>query len=134
MGKLAQMVQRLALEGETANFDARHIGILMLAAADRSLTQQSIGEQLGIDRTTMVRLAGELEAGGYAARVRRPEDRRAIQILPTASGMKLVRRMDARIRRAEDRVLATLAAADRTAFERIVNVLFAAWVRTNDDA
>ncbi len=66
-GKLAQCAQRLAFSRESTGLDARHIGVLMIAASMKDRSQQAIGELLDIDRTTMVRLAGELETSGYLA-------------------------------------------------------------------
>jgi DNA-binding MarR family transcriptional regulator len=69
----------------------KHWGVLTFIRheAERgALSQQAIGEQLRIDRTTMVALIDELEELGYVKRARNPEDRRAYVITLTPSGKK----------------------------------------------
>jgi DNA-binding MarR family transcriptional regulator len=70
----------------------KHFGVLTFlrheAESNRRLSQQAIGEQLRIDRTTMVSLIDELERAGYVKRERNVEDRRAYVITLTAAGRK----------------------------------------------
>ena len=54
--------------------------------AEGPISQQGLGEQLGIDRTTMVELIDELEKQGWVVRKRNPSDRRSYALGLTATG------------------------------------------------
>ena len=56
------------------------------------ISQHELGEQLGIDRTTMVELIDDLEAKGVVVRQRNPADRRAYSIQLTAKGRTVQKR------------------------------------------
>jgi DNA-binding MarR family transcriptional regulator len=58
------------------------------------LSQQAIGEQLRIDRTTMVSLVDGLEHAGLVRRERNPADRRAYVIRITPAGEELQARAE----------------------------------------
>jgi|SRR5215472_1356890 len=65
---------------------ARQVGILTLVIELEPMNQKALGDQLRIDRTTMVTLIDDLEEKGYVSRRRHPGDRRAFLIEPTAAG------------------------------------------------
>jgi len=65
---------------------ARQVGILTLVIELQPMNQKALGDQLRIDRTTMVTLIDDLEEKGYVSRRRHPGDRRAFLIEPTAAG------------------------------------------------
>lgn len=77
---------------EPLGLTVKHFGVLTFlrheAESDRRLSQQAIGEQLRIDRTTMVSLIDDLEQAGYVKRERNADDRRAYLITLTAAGKK----------------------------------------------
>lgn len=127
LGKLAQVQEHMALRTLPAGYDARQLGVLMVAAADPTLSQQAVGELLGVDRTTMVRITSELEERGYLKRVRRPEDRRSIQLVPTSKGRALVDRAAQRFADAERELLGILSATERATLRRLVGRLFTTW-------
>jgi len=56
------------------------------------ISQHELGEQLGIDRTTMVELIDDLEAKGVVVRQRNPADRRAYSIQLTPRGRTVQKR------------------------------------------
>ena len=96
--------------------NARHVGILTMVTELAPMTQKSqksLGEALGIDRTTVVSLLDELADMGYVVRQRHPRDRRAFLVHPTPSGrdakIAAVRILDEQQRR----FLAPLTAAER---------------------
>lgn len=129
MGKLAQLQERMALgRMRTRDLGARHCGILMVARAQPALSQQAVGELLGIDRTTMVRLALELEEQGLVRRARRADDRRTLQLIVTAAGRALVRSLRAPFAAAEEELLGVLEPEERRALERALGKLFVHWV------
>jgi DNA-binding MarR family transcriptional regulator len=65
---------------------ARQAGILTMVTELEPMTQKTLADALGIDRTTMVGLLDDLEGKGYVARQRHPRDRRAFLVHPTDSG------------------------------------------------
>src|SRR5215208_2816808 len=89
----AQEVANRALE--PLGLTVKHFGVMTFFryeseadGARSTLSQQAIGEQLRIDRTTMVALIDDLEHAGYVKRERNPDDRRAYVITLTARGKK----------------------------------------------
>jgi DNA-binding MarR family transcriptional regulator len=62
--------------------------ILRAASAMPSATQQTIGNRLDIDRSSMVDLVDKLEARELLNRVRNKEDRRSYQLLLTLKGQR----------------------------------------------
>ncbi len=66
-------------------------GVLNVLAAG-PVSQQALGEQLGIDRTTVVELIDELEEKGIAVRGRNPADRRSYSLNLTPRGRTVQKR------------------------------------------
>jgi DNA-binding MarR family transcriptional regulator len=66
-------------------------GVLNLLA-DSPVSQQSLGEQLHIDRTTVVELIDDLERQGVVIRRRNPADRRSYTLHLTAKGKSVQKR------------------------------------------
>ena len=66
-------------------------GVLNLLA-EGPVSQQELGEQLGIDRTTVVELIDDLEAKKAVVRKRNPADRRSYALNLTVSGRTMQRR------------------------------------------
>jgi DNA-binding MarR family transcriptional regulator len=109
-------MRSMALAGEMlapTGLNARQVGILTIVTELEPMPQRSIGDMLGIDRTTMVALLDDLEAKGHVTRRRHPQDRRAFLIEPTDSGRRAqvtaVRILDEQQRR----FLASLNPAER---------------------
>src|SRR5258708_19057128 len=78
---------RLAPMGLTV----RLCGILSLLG-NGPLSQQELGEQLGIDRTTVVELIDELERQGVVVRRRNAADRRSYALVLTPKGRAVQKR------------------------------------------
>jgi DNA-binding MarR family transcriptional regulator len=90
---LGRAAQRAHAMGEE---DLRPLGItpreysVLAVLADRSpLTQTGIAEILGLDRTTILKLAAELERKGLVERARDELDRRAYAVALTTAGDQL---------------------------------------------
>jgi DNA-binding MarR family transcriptional regulator len=66
--------------------NVRMCGVLNLLKDQGPMSQQEIGGQLGIDRTTMVEIVDELERQGIVRRERSAHDRRSYAITLTAGG------------------------------------------------
>jgi len=66
--------------------NVRMCGVLNLLKDEGPASQQEIGEQLGIDRTTMVEIVDELERQGIVRRERSALDRRSYAVTLTPGG------------------------------------------------
>jgi DNA-binding MarR family transcriptional regulator len=93
--------------------DPREFGALSVLAGDGPMTQQRLGQVMGIDRTTMVAIADALEEKGLAIRERHPTDRRAYALRATTPGRRLLGRAARATARAEDEFLAPLTERQR---------------------
>jgi DNA-binding MarR family transcriptional regulator len=71
--------------------NVRLCGVLNLLA-EGPISQQELGEQLGIDRTTVVELIDELERKGAVVRKRNPTDRRSYALSLTPRGRTVQKR------------------------------------------
>lgn len=65
---------------------------VLIRLAEGPLSQHELGQQLGIDRTTVVELIDELERKRYVERRRNPADRRSYLLTLTARGRAFQKR------------------------------------------
>lgn len=87
--------------------------LLNVLGAREGTIQQQLSSDMGIDPSAMVKLINELEEAGLAERRRRPNDRRAWEVVITAKGRRTLeqgRRLTAQV---EDEVLSGLSADER---------------------
>ena len=104
-GTLRVTRHALACHGLTAaRFDLLYA--LQRAAPYASVTQRALRKTLGVNRTTISRMLGSLEAMGLLTRVRDPDDRRTRAVRLTGRGRKRIR---VAMRRLIDRGAAQLA-------------------------
>jgi DNA-binding MarR family transcriptional regulator len=87
-------------------------GVLNLLA-DGQVSQQSLGEQLSIDRTTVVELIDELERQGVVERRRNPADRRAYLLHLTSKGRTVQKRAARAFDEAANEVFEPLTVAEQ---------------------
>lgn len=83
-------------------------------------SQLALAAHLGIDRTVMTYLIDDLAASGLVERRANPSDRRQRRVVATEAGVEALRRLEADVREAEDRLLAGLTPDDRDAFRRLL--------------
>ena len=79
------------------------------------VSQQELGEQLGIDRTTVVELIDDLEKKGVVERRRNPADRRSYALHLTARGRIVQKRATKALDAAVDEFFGPLTSAERKA-------------------
>ena len=65
---------------------------VLIRLAEGPLSQHELGQQLAIDRTTVVELIDELERKGYVERRRNPADRRSYLLTLTSRGRTFQKR------------------------------------------
>jgi len=89
-------------------------GVLNSLAAG-PISQHDLGEQLGIDKTTMVELIDDLEKQRAVVRRRNPADRRSYALSLTPSGRALQKKAARAFDDVTDEVFAPLKPAERRA-------------------
>jgi DNA-binding MarR family transcriptional regulator len=110
----SQAAQQLANERlSPLGITAREFGVLTLLARTGQLSQQAIGEQLRIDRTTMVAMVDALEQAGFVRRERNPNDRRAHAVKLTLKGRARQRRGAETLDHARNEFFAPLSKHER---------------------
>jgi DNA-binding MarR family transcriptional regulator len=110
----ARRGQELAAERLTPlGLNVRMCGVLNLLKEEGPKSQQEIGEQLSIDRTTMVEIVDELERQGIVRRERSPHDRRSYAVTLTTSGKAKQKRASEAFDAAADDFLSPLSKPER---------------------
>src|SRR5262252_6049585 len=102
-----QFGERLAPLG----LEPRHAGMLTRLAAHEGLSQQALGELIGLNPTRMVFLVDELQQRGLVERRRNPADRRSYALYLTEKGRDALGQIQASGRRHQDEVGASLTRA-----------------------
>ena len=125
------LAARLAATGAALVADAlaaeglrrQHFTVLSALAERGAASQAALGRRLLIDRSDMHALLSELERDGLVARVRDPNDRRRMLVELTPAGARVLKRLDRRIRAAQDALVAPLSAGDRAQLRRLLTRL-----------
>lgn len=109
---------RMTFEQVLAKHQLRRRQYLMLLVLrdEGPMSQQALGQRLGMDRTTTMQLAQALAEAGALARQDDPNDRRVYLLSLTAAGRRLTATLEGLIKRAELELLAPLAADERKRF------------------
>lgn len=84
-------------------------------AGTGSLSQQELATRLGLEKSTVSRLAAGLEGRGWISRERDADDRRLYRLQLTAEGRDVADRVGAELREHHGRLLARLTADERRA-------------------
>ena len=100
----------------------QHLVLKMLAAVG-SCSQQTLSEELRIDRSVMVGIADDLERSGLVRRERNPSDRRAYAVSITEAGRKRLAAAETTTPEFLDRAFANLTAAERRQLTAILGKL-----------
>ena len=98
----------------------RQFGIMLALATEGPLSQGDLAEWVRTDRTTMVTFVDGLEERGYVRRERNPDDRRAYLLQLTEEGKRALTRGRGLMRRAENRLLRSLDAEERSQLVRLL--------------
>ncbi len=94
--------------------EPRHAGMLNRLAAHEGLSQQALGELIGLNPTRMVFLVDELEQRGLVERRRNTSDRRSYSLYLTPQGRDTLRQIQAAGNRHQVEVGASLTRAERS--------------------
>jgi DNA-binding MarR family transcriptional regulator len=103
---------------ECAGFDITPVqyGLLTTLSLNPDLDQNSLGRELGIDRTNVADVLNRLARRGLLERRRSPHDRRMVLARLTPSGERLTKKMYRSMQRAQERLLKPLVPNERQAF------------------
>jgi DNA-binding MarR family transcriptional regulator len=99
---------------------------VMNLLAEGPISQQVLGEQLGIDRTTVVELIDELEKQGVVERRRNPADRRSYALHLTPRGKTVQKRAARAFDAAAAEFFSPLAKGDQKALTEMLRGLIVA--------
>ena len=117
---------------ECKNFDITPIqfAILTVLYGGRALDQITLSTAVGIDRTSGADVIKRLVRRGLVERIPSTEDRRAKLVHITGDGQTLVRRMQPRMERAQERLISPLSPAERAMFNELIGKI----IQANNDA
>lgn len=93
---------------------------LLEAAAPAAMTVQQLADKLISRAPDMTRLLDRLEAGGWIARVRPPENRRVVEVTLTPAGQDMLDELAANVRHCHERQLGHLTAAQQRQLIRLL--------------
>ena len=102
--------------------NVRLCGVLNLLA-EGPISQQELGEQLGIDRTTIVELIDALEQKGAVVRRRNPADRRSYALHLTPRGRSVQKRASRAFDDAANEFFDSIKPAERQALAEMLRRL-----------
>ena len=111
---VAQMGQ-LALDKslEPLDIDARQLGVLILIGESEHRSQIAISQNMGLDRSHVVRLVDDLEDLNYVHREKDAADRRYYKLVLTEVGEVVLKEARLRSKHAEDGTYSCLSKAER---------------------
>lgn len=97
----------------------RHYSLLMiLSRSKQALTQQMLGEQLHIDKTSMVRIIDSLVDKGYVIRQQSEGDRRCHHILLTQDGHTILPQIERAVKELNNQVMNGLSEEEQQQFHK----------------
>ncbi|GAB3880592.1 MarR family winged helix-turn-helix transcriptional regulator [Kibdelosporangium lantanae] len=121
LGRLYMTSLTLETEAlEDLGVDVKQQAVLTFLAEIGPVTQQQLGQRIGIDRTTIVTLVDGLEQHGYVERERSPHDRRAYQLTLTDTGRAAQKTGHKRVAKAERALLDNLTGPERDTLKRLL--------------
>jgi MarR family transcriptional regulator, lower aerobic nicotinate degradation pathway regulator len=120
-GHLIRRCQQIAVAifvEETNGFDLTPVqyAALTVVRAQPGIDQTRLVNLIALDRSTIGSVIGRLEAKGLVSRRAGTADKRTKRLFPTAAGSALLDAVAAAVDRAQQRILAPLAAGERDAF------------------
>jgi DNA-binding MarR family transcriptional regulator len=115
LSKVANTVdRRLAAALDAVELRPKHLGALSVLSAAGTMSQQVLGERLGVDASAVVAIVDDLERDGLARRDRDPYDRRRHAIGITPAGRETLTRGHQAVSQVDDELFAGLTDRERT--------------------
>lgn len=94
--------------------------VLNTLVAEPGLDQRTVGERVGLDRSTIAEVIGRLIRRGFLDKVRDPQDGRRFLLRLTDDGLRAHSRLTVRTARMNQIFLAPLSSAEQTLFFDLV--------------
>ena len=94
----------------------RQYGIMLVLRHRPGIDQITVAKLLGLDRSTTGMVLGKLEDAGLVGRVVGAKDRRTRSLKLTPAGERMLKRLAAPARRAQERVLSAFTKSEREVF------------------
>ena len=110
----------LADELEAIGVQLPQQGMMIVLGKAGPMNQISIGDEMGIDKATMVKLIDQLEESGFVRRNAHPNDRRVKIVELTTKGRALLPRMATLREKVERKYLSTLTKAEGDELRRLI--------------
>ncbi|RAS08543.1 putative transcription regulator, MarR family [Cupriavidus taiwanensis] len=110
-------------ECKAPNITPVQYAILTVLSVLPGLDQTSLGQEVGLDRTTTMDVVRRLEDRGLVERRENPADRRTRHVHLTREGKSVVTSLRADMARAQERMLAPLKPAQREVFMELLATL-----------
>jgi DNA-binding MarR family transcriptional regulator len=104
----------------------KEYAVLNVLHATGAMSQQALGETLGVDRTTMVAVMDALDRKQLVERTRNPEDRRAYALAITDAGVEVRARARRLLVAAERKLLASFSPAEAEQLRELLRRLILA--------
>lgn len=118
---LARMGRRAAdASTEEGGLRHRQVIALTLLSSRGAMSQQALGEVLGLDPSNVVGLLNDLEDRGLTSRRRDPSDRRRHIVELSRDGDTALAAAQARLAEVEDEILHALTPEERTALHELL--------------
>ena len=117
--RLSKLVYRTMPESQLG-MRLKHFMVLGFLAERDGIPQQELGDVCGVDANNLVLLLNELEAEGYAARRRDPQDRRRHIVEISELGREQFRASERAREQVEDEVLNNLDSSERDTLRRLL--------------
>lgn len=105
------------------NITTGELGLLKVIQDGVLISQIKLGDQLGIDKASMVKLIDNLEKRKMLERIAHPTDRRVKNIQLTKNGKKILEQCQPSKLRAEKKFFEPLTAAEEKTFRELVQKL-----------
>jgi DNA-binding MarR family transcriptional regulator len=100
--------------------DPRQVGLLLVLRDEGPMPQQTLGERVGMDRTTTMQLVASLESAGIVRREPHPGDKRAYLMHLTPRGLHAVEVAERRVEQAQREVLGALAPSEEKTLNELL--------------
>ena len=100
-----------------------HLGVLKVLEISGSKSQIQLGDEMGIDKASMVKLIDHLEKNKLVQRQGHLTDRRVKNVLITSKGLKLIKDCVKARAEVESRFFKNLTASEEKIFRRLVSLV-----------
>ncbi len=100
-----------------------HMGLMIILAKSGPMNQISLGDEMAIDKATMVKMLDVMEEANVVRRKLDPADRRVKLVELTARGRRLIPKMRSTYETVQNEFLSVLTKAESTELRRLISKL-----------